>query len=332
MGSDDWLMTFVGTGSLLSGTYRAFPATLLEAFGLSYLFDCGDGTVSRLRQLNKTGVDVLAVTTVSSSELGGLLMLGEVHRRSRNRALRVFGPPGLKRALEALSVVSSLTLVELFDIDEVGPGEVIHEHEGQYLEAIAVDVGDDACGYGYMLYESPLPGRVDGEKARHMGITGGDFGRLFAGQTVRGVRPFDLIGPPRQGRRVVVSARGRPTDYFEAALQGSDVAVFAAPFMDDRLEVAEDAKYLTGWEAAQLATRAKVRMAVIQCIGPSAPARFHLAEARQFHNNLIAPDDGDVLYIPVPDRGTPHLERNHKRSSEQRQSQSSGTVSRKIGR
>jgi ribonuclease Z len=217
----------------------------------------------------------------------------------------VFGPLGLEGALTNLSILSAMSTAELFDVEETTTSHVLLEQGGKHLEAVEVDVGEGSAGFAYLVYEAPLPGRVDAAKAAALGIKGSDFARLQAGQTVRGVRPSDVIGPLRPGRRVVVAGRGRTTAALEANLQGSDAAVFAAPFMDERLEMAEDAHYLTGWEAAELASRTGVRAVLLQRLGPYAPVRHQVEEARQFHGRLFAPDDGDVLRIPLPETGAP---------------------------
>ena len=68
-----------------------------------------------------------------------------------------------------------------------------------------------------------------------------DFARIERGETVRGVRPEDALGPPMPGCKVVAVGRTRPSPEVGAALEGADVATLAAPFMDERLEVAQSA-------------------------------------------------------------------------------------------
>ena len=76
--------------------------------------------------------------------------------------------------------------------------------------------------------------------------------------------------------------------------------------------MAEDTHYLTGWEAAELAARARVRVVLLQQLGPYAPIRHQVEEARQYHGRLFAPDDGDVVRIPLPETGEPPaFEREH---------------------
>jgi ribonuclease Z len=294
---------------MLSTPYRGFPATLLETGDLSILFDCGDGTIGRMRAMGNPMIDAVAITSISVSEVAGLLTFAEANRRLRRNALRVYGPPGLADALQNLGTLSSIGVSQLFDIQESCGGHTLLEAAGKHLEAVEVDVGKDRTAIAYLVYESPLPGRVDPVKAASRGIKGRDFAQLQAGETVRGVRPGDVIGPRRPGRRILVGGRGRATDALMGNLEGSDAAIFAAPFMDERLEMAEDTHYFTGWEAAELSTRARVKVVLLQQLGPYAPVRHQIAEARQFHGRLFAPDDADVLRVPLPEAGLPTLER-----------------------
>ncbi len=301
------IIHFVGTGALVSQPHRALPATLIDDGGFTYLFDCGDGTAARLRLLNAVDVDVVAITSVDTSEVAGLLTLGEVNRRSRRKPLTVVGPAGLQRALECLSAVSSSSSsADMFDITEAEPNAVVHAQQGNFLEAVPVMVGPDAAvSCAYVLYEQPLPGRVDAEKATALGIKGNEFARLLAGETVRRVRPSDVIGPARPGRRIVLAGRGRPTEELRDALHSCDVAILAAPFTDDRLELAEEASYLTGWEAAQLAHDENVRLCALQRLGPYSTTTYQALEARQFNKRLVAPHDGSSIRVPLPDLGAP---------------------------
>ena len=160
MSTADWKVHFVGTGSLISHPFRALPATLVNAGDFHYLFDCGDGTVTRLRTIDKIGVDVVVVTAIGTSELSGILNLAEVHRRSQRSRLPIAGPTGLKEALEGLCSVSAFSTAELFEILIPDTSGVLHTHGRQHLEAIPMAVPGDHSS-GYVLYEEPLPGRVD---------------------------------------------------------------------------------------------------------------------------------------------------------------------------
>jgi len=308
MNTADWNIHFIGTGSLISQPFRALPATLVNAGDFQYLFDCGDGTVSQLRSIDKVGVDVVLVTAIGASELSGVLHLAEIHRRSQRRRLPIAGPTGLKEALEGLCSVSAFSTAELFDVLTLDASGILHTHGRQHLEAIPMTVPGDHSN-AYLLYEEPLPGRVDATKAKERGIKGDEFSRLLAGETIRRVRPDDVIGPSRLGRRFVLSGRGRATEQLHTALQGSDVAVFATPFTDDRFEVAAESGYFTGWEAAEIAHQHHVKLPVMQRLGTQSRPSYQLAEARQFNRRLVAVYDRDWVQLPLPERGNPTFHR-----------------------
>ena len=142
----------------------------------------------------------------------------------------IVGPDGLERTLECLSSVSSYSTDELFEIVEAKPDVILRRHGQAHLEAVQVTVTPGETSYASMLYETPLPGHVNAERAKQLGIHGSDFASLVAGNTVRGVRPADVVVPARRGRRVVLTGRGRASEKLRVALQNSDVAVFATPF------------------------------------------------------------------------------------------------------
>ena len=112
--------------------------------------------------------------------------------------------------------------------------------------------------------------------------------------------------------------RGRPSDELRSAIRNSDVSIFATPFTDDRLELAEEAGYLTGWEAATLAREEGVRLCAIQRLGPYSATSYQLMEARQFNEDLSAPADGSLIRVYLPDLGTPSYQPAHKRENEVR--------------
>ncbi|AMY54770.1 hypothetical protein [Rhodococcoides fascians] len=300
-----WSIVYAGVGSLIGPPQRALPAILVETESVVYLIDCGDGTAERLRRLGKTAVDLVAITSIGTSELGGLITFAEINMRTRRRALRVVGPPGIEEALKSISLISPFTSSELFEITEVVAGQVLHSKSGIYLEAVPMAVGADDSAWSYLVYEAALPGRVDAAKAALLGIRGADFGALLGGNTVRGVRPRDVIGPRRPGRRVLIAGRGRETPELLDAVENCEFASFAAPFTDDRLEIAEESGYMTGWEVAELAAERNVSLTAMTRLGPFASFSYQLTEARQYNKNICAPHDYGIISVPLRERGLP---------------------------
>lgn len=304
----DWQVILAGTGSARTPHTRAQPATVVKTNELQFLVDCGDGTA---RQLTRQGVglrwDAILLTAARGEQMSGLLTLAtQLSRFNRRDVLDVYGPPGTEDALSALLTLSP-DLAGYFRAWEPADGEFFVDKPGMHIEAIRLG-GDPIARFAYSFFEGALPGRVDAAKAEQLGITGPEFSALQRGESVRKVRPRDVIGPPRRGRHVVVSGHTRPCDGLKEALDGADVAVLPAPYLDERLEVAEASLTMTGWEAAQIAAESHVRLLLLHQLSGATDVFAQRAEARQFHRNVFVPNDGDVAEVPVPDRGAPRFQ------------------------
>ena len=219
-----WFVTFVGTGSMSSST-RNLPAIVVRMPTSTLLFDCGDGTMARLRQSGiGLGLDAVLLTSLGSAEISGLLAVGEIAIRDQTQRLRLVGPPGTERLADTLSSFSELP-GDLFDVTEAEGGDVVVTTAGgSYVEAIEMERATAENGLAYLIYEDQIPGRVDAVKAKALGISGTDFAKLQQGETVRRVRPRDVIAPPEPGKRLVICGRGRPTPSLTAELHGANAA------------------------------------------------------------------------------------------------------------
>ena len=138
-------------------------------------------------------------------------MLKTFALRGRELPLTVYGPAGTRGLLGDLRRIFGRLPYGL-DVVELGPGDA-QERDGYRLTPFAVDHRVSAVGYA--LVEHPRPGRFDVEVADRLGVPDGpQRGALQRGEsvTLEGgavVRPEDVLGEPRAGRKVVLTRRHR---------------------------------------------------------------------------------------------------------------------------
>ena len=95
-----------------------------------------------------------------------------------------------------------------FTISELQSGEGVRR-DGYTITPFEVRHRGPAVGYA--IVEDERLGRLDAAKAIELGVADGpDLGRLTRGETVNGVRPEDVVGPTRAGRKIVISGDTAP--------------------------------------------------------------------------------------------------------------------------
>ena len=302
----DLSLFFAGTAGSVPSARRGLPALLLRAGGDRLLFDCGEGTQQQLlRSIGLPEIDAVFVTHYHLDHWLGLLgMIKTFDLRARERPLTVHGPPGLRALFEAMRPVIgrtgyALEPVELEPHDEVRFGSYV-------IAAFPVDHRVPAYGYAYI--EDDRPGRFDAAAARALGVPEGpDFGRLQRGEHVAGVRPEQVVGPPRPGRRIVVSGDTRPYQTTEVYAHDADVLVHEATFLEDERARARETAHSTAGQAAALAKEAGVRLLALTHLSTRYFPRDVRDEARAMFPATVVPRDFDAIEIPFPERGEPAL-------------------------
>jgi ribonuclease Z len=295
---------FLGTAGSSPSPRRGLPATLVRRGGDRLLIDCGEGTQRQLmRSVGLIELEELFITHFHADHVLGLPgMLKTFALRQRERDLVVYGPRGLARVYDLLSpVIGRLSfrvrLVELEGNDEL-------ERDGYRIAAFDVDHGGP--GLGYAIVEAPRPGEFDPVRARELGVRPGpDFGRLQGGEEVEGVRPDQVMGEPRRGRKLVLTGDTAPCEMTRLVAWEADLLVHEATFMEEDAERAADTRHSTAAQAAELAAAADVRMLALTHISPRYAGAQVRDEARSAFENVIVPRDFDRVEIPFPERGEP---------------------------
>lgn len=305
----DLSLFFAGTAGSVPSARRGLPALLLRRGGEAVLFDCGEGTQRQLtRSVGLPDVSHVFLTHFHADHWLGLPgMLKSFELRDRDRPLTVLGPPGTVKLLEAVRFVYG-RLKYPFEIRELDSGEAVH-FDDWYVAPFPVSHRGPAS-FGYAIVEEPRRGRFDAELAASLGVPfGPDFGRLERGETVNGVTPEQVIGPDREGRKVVLSGDTAPCESLRVAAHRADVLVHEATFASDEAERAAQTRHSTARQAAELAREAEVGMLALTHLSARYAGGEIRDEARAVFERTVVPRDFDCIEVPYPEKGEPELVR-----------------------
>jgi ribonuclease Z len=302
----DLRVFFAGTGGSAPTARRGLPAALISAGGERLLIDCGEGTQRQLlRSVGLPDLDAVFLTHFHADHWLGLPgMLKTFDLRAREKPLAVYGPAGLRDLMGTVQRVVGRTrypvdLIELERFDEV-------EFDTYVVHAFPID--HRLPGLGFAFVEDDRPGHFDPQEAVRLGLEPGpDFGRLQRGETVNEVRPDQVIGPDRPGRRIVFSGDTRPCQEVLEHARDADLLVHEATFTDDELDRARETGHSTARQAAEIARDAGVRLLALTHLSTRYFPREIRDEARAVFEPTIVPRDFDAVEVPFPERGAPEL-------------------------
>jgi ribonuclease Z len=304
----DLSVFFAGTAGSVPTARRGLPALLIRRGGDRVLVDCGEGTQRQLlTTVGLADVGAVFLTHLHVDHWLGLPgMLKSFDLRDREAELAVYGPPGTGELMRAMRPVYG-RLRFPFRVVELEAGDAV-EFDG--FEVDAFNVRHRGRALGFALVEDRRPGRFDAELAQRLGVPfGPDFGRLQAGEEVNGVRPDQVIGPERPGRRIVFSGDTAPCAMIVAAAEGADLLVHEATFAESERERAAETGHSTARQAAETARDAGVRLLALTHLSTRYTGGEIRDEARAVFERTEVPRDFDTIELPFPERGEPELVR-----------------------
>jgi ribonuclease Z len=303
-------VVFLGTGGSVPTARRATACLLARVGGERLLFDCGEGSQRQMqRSTGLVQVDEIYLSHYHADHyLGVPGLLKTYDLNGRERELRVIGPPGLFELFKALRRIFGRLGYEV-ELIELEPGEAVR-HDGYEVRSFPVE--HRMTAFGYALVEDERPGHLDPEAAARFGVTPGpDLGRLQRGETVEGsagpVRPADVMGASRVGRKVVISGDTAPCEMTRMAAHQAQLLVHDGSFAVEETARAAETGHSTARQAAELAREAEVKVLALVHVSSRYDVRSVLDEAREVFEGAIAPRDFDVVAIPFPERGDPRL-------------------------
>jgi ribonuclease Z len=299
---------FLGTGGSWPSADRNVAATAIKRGGDILLFDCGEGTQ---RQFQQSGLSYMAVRRIFISHFHGDHYFGlpglfkTMQLNERTEPLEVYGPQGLDEIMQVLGRIASVK--GQYDIQwrELKDGELV-QGDGYGIRARRMNHSITDLAYGYE--ETSRTGRFNKAKALELGVPEGPgFRRLQMGEAVKSkggsmVRPEDVLGAPRPGRKIVITGDTGPCEALVEFASSADVLISEATFCNDMVERAHEYGHMTAAWAADTARRAKARELVLTHISPRyITPEQHRAEATPIFASTRVAKDFLQLEVPLVD-------------------------------
>jgi len=302
---------FLGTAGALPSPQRNPSCILIRRGSDTLLFDCGEGTQQQMMRA-RTGftVDAVFVTHWHADHFLGIFGLVETLAfMGRTESLPIYGPSWVEEFVDLVQRINRHARGFTVTAHTLSHGSVV-PFNGYTVRAFATHHG--IPGLGYVMEEDERPGRFNREQAIALGVPPGPlFGRLQRGEEVRivrdgveaVVRPADIMGEPRPGRKIAYTGDTRPLQHqpeIAAMLRNADLLIHDATFDDQKSDRAREVMHSTAGEAGEAAAATSARMLALMHISSRYTSTAnHIRDAkRNYEGDVILPADLTVLEIP----------------------------------
>jgi ribonuclease Z len=300
-------VTFLGTAASRPTVGRNVSSIAIQHGSELLLFDCGEGTQRQMMRFASgfNVCDIFFTHLHGDHFLGVIGLLRTMALQGREERIRLWGPPGSTAILDAAVNLGIERVAFPVEIGELEPGRTLGR-EGYDIVAYRAHHGPNALGFA--LIEHERLGRFHPDRARELGVPEGPaFGRLHHGEAVevngRTIRPEDVVGPPRRGRRVVYSGDTRPSAETAAIAHAADLLIHDATFGDEESDRARATGHSTAREAARLAQRCGAAKLVLTHLSAryADDPRTLERQAREVFPGAVVAWDGLQIEVPLPE-------------------------------
>ncbi len=300
-------VVFLGTSGSVPTLKRSLPSVVVDCPRQLWMFDCGENTQRQMMQAKVSFHKKLKVflTHLHGDHVLGLPgVLQTMALMDRKEPVQVYGPVGIKNFLVCTKETLNFGLtfpVEIYEI--LSEGTLVDDEN---CSLVAAKSNHAIESYAYALVEKPRPGKFYPKKAKELGVPVGElWSKLQSGQEItlpdgRAIKPGDVMGPPRSGRKIVYTGDTRPFDGFAKFAADADLIIHESTFDDALAEKAAADGHSTPSQAAAQAKEAKAKRLVLTHVSARYPdATLLLEQAKKVFANTLVAEDLMVLDLPL---------------------------------
>lgn len=262
------------------------------------LFDCGEATQ---KQIMKAGISPMKIDDIYITHLHGDHILGlpgiiqSLAFRGRTRPLNIYGPKGINELIEHIKNIGFYTIgYEVITHEINDEYEIIYQQNDFRISARKMK--HTVVDYAYKIEELRQP-KFLRQKAIELGIPSGPlFGKLQAGNevTVDGkiIKPEQVLGPPREGVKLVFSGDTIPQESMIDFAKNVDVLIHEATFTKDIRDKAFENGHTVAEDAALIAKKANVEQLILTHLSNRyTSSKLLLEEAKVVFEDTVYAED-----------------------------------------
>lgn len=273
-----------------------------------FLLDCGEGAQRQMMK-NRVGfgsISSIFLTHIHGDHILGLPGLSQTWTfDDREEPLDIYCPVGTSKYVnDCISLVGHQPTYEV-RIHEVSGGDSI-DREGYSIDVFETFHSTESIGF--CINEDERKGKFDREKAEELGVPKHKFSNLHNGETVKlengeTIAPDQVVGPTRDGRKVVYTGDTRPNKKTIKFSKNASVLIHDGTFDSSNKQRAWESKHSTAREATYIAKKAEVEKLVLTHISSRHSNISSLKkEAKEnFKDTWVAYDGMEVL-VEYPEK------------------------------
>lgn len=300
-------VVFLGTSGSVPTLKRSLPSVVVQSPKDQWMFDCGENVQ---RQMMHSKVSFHRKMKIFITHLHGDHVLGlpgllqTMALMDRKEPVQIFGPVGLKDFLACTKETLNFGLTFPVEISEITAEGVVCDEEEYAI--IAKKSRHAVESYAFAYVEKPRPGKFYPKKALALGIAAGELrSKLQGGKEVtladgKMVKPGDVMGLPRAGRKIIYTGDTKPFESFAKFAEGADLVIHDCTFDDFLTEKAAADGHSTPSQAAGQAKAAGAKQLVLSHISARYPnAELLLQQAKKVFPNSVLAEDFMELELPL---------------------------------
>jgi ribonuclease Z len=259
-------LTFLGTSSMVPTKERNHAGIFLAYRNEGILFDCGEGMQ---RQFKIAGIALPKITRILITHWHGDHVLGlpgvmqTLSALNYEGTLRIYGPKGTKKRIEALFEAFVFDRKLDFEVHEVNEG-IFFENRDFRLEAFEMDHGIETFAFKFIEKDAR---KIDMKKSKKLGLPEGPLiGKLQDGHSVelkgKTITPED-VSQLEPGRKIAYVTDTNVCNNCYKAAQDSDVFICEATYTSKLSDKSEEHNHMTAKQAAHIANNSNVKKLVL---------------------------------------------------------------------